>query len=325
MKKCTIGGQAVMEGVMMKSPEGYGLAVRKEDGTIVREYHKNKKVRAKGSFATWPVVRGVAIFIDALVTGVRLTMRSAELLGEDITEEPSRFEKWLAEKLGKSVFDIAMVIAVVLAIGLSVGLFVILPSFLASLFPLKGLLYSLAEGLVRLVIFLGYLLAISRLKAIRRVFAYHGAEHKTIACYENDEDLTPENAMKYTRLHPRCGTNFMFLVMAVAILFFACVPSLEMLGVEATRGLSMLYRIGTRLLFIPVVAGLSYEVLRAAAKGDNLFARIVRAPGLALQRLTTVEPDESMVEVAIVAFQLALDPPAEDSSQIPDSSDQTEE
>jgi len=310
MKKCTIGGQAVMEGVMMKSPEGYGLAVRKSDGSIVTEYHKNKKTRKKGSFATWPVVRGVFTFADALVSGIRITTRSAELLGEEFEEEPSRFEKWLAEKLGKSVMDIALVIAVILAIGLSVLLFFVLPSTIVHFFGLDGgLLKSLAEGVVRLVIFLGYLLAISRLKTIRRVFAYHGAEHKTIACYEAEDELTPENAMKYTRLHPRCGTNFMFLVMAISILFFACVPGPEVFGLAATGGFDLLYRIGTRLLLIPLVAGLSYEVLRGAAASDNVFSRIVRAPGLALQRLTTVEPDAEMCEVAIAAFALALGPP----------------
>ena len=315
MKKTNIGGQAVMEGVMMKSPEGYGLAVRKEDGTIVKEYHKSKKVRKKGSFPTWPVVRGVVAFFDSMVGGIRVTTRSAELLGEEFEEEPSKFEIWMAKKLGKSVMDIALGVAVVLALGLSIVLFVLLPSFVVGLFSkwLNGdFVVSLVEGVVRLTIFLLYLLIISRLKSIRRVFAYHGAEHKTIACYEADEELTVENAMRKTRLHPRCGTNYMFLVMAISILFFACIP-VEGLFPGVSEKLMFLPRMASRLVLIPVVAGLSFEVLRGAAKSDNLLCRIVRAPGLALQRLTTVEPEPDMVEVAIVAFEMALNPPDPDA------------
>lgn len=296
--RTAIGGQAVLEGVMMKSPEYTALAVRTSDGNIVTELKANKPAPPKGSFRTWPVVRGVFAFVDSLVEGMKITTRSAELAGEDFSaEEPSKFEKWLADKLGKSVMDIAIVIAVICAIGLSLGLFVLLPSFLVGLLPLKNVfLISLCEGFLRLFIFLCYLFAISRIKDIKRVFMYHGAEHKTIACYEAELELTPENAASCTRFHPRCGTNYMFLVMAIAILFFACIP------VQGT-----LLRIATRLAFIPVVAGISYEVLKAAAKSDNTICRIVRAPGLALQKLTTIEPDASMLEVAIVAFKLAKD------------------
>lgn len=303
MKRCAVGGQAVMEGVMMKNPEnGTALAVRRSDGTIATEYYQNKKKYKKGTFPTWPVVRGVYAFVEALTGGLKITTRSAELLGEDLTEEPTRFEKWLSEKLGKSASDMAMTVAVVLAAALAVGLFVILPSLAVSFLKIEStFLVSLLEGVVRLLIFLGYLLAISRIKDIRRVFMYHGAEHKTIACYEAEGDMTPENILKYTRLHPRCGTNYLFLVMMVSILFFACIP---------VR--SFLPRVLTRLLFIPVVAGLGYEVLKAAAASDSWLARAVRAPGLALQHITTAEPTADMVEVALAAFNLAMDPPEHD-------------
>ena len=302
MKRCTVGGQAVMEGVMMKNPEnGTALAVRQSDGTIVTEYYQSKNRHRKGTFPTWPVVRGVYAFVEALSGGMKITTRSAELLGEDM-EEPTKFEKWLSKKLGKSAGDLAMTVAVILAAALAVGLFVILPSLAVSFFHIEsGFLVSLLEGAARLLIFLGYLLGISRIKDIHRVFMYHGAEHKTIACYEAEGEMTPENILKYTRLHPRCGTNYLFLVMMVSILFFACIP------VRA-----FLPRVLTRLLFIPLVAGLAYEVLKAAAASDGWLARAVRAPGLALQHITTAEPTADMVEVALAAFNLAMDPPDHD-------------
>jgi uncharacterized protein YqhQ len=177
-----------------------------------------------------------------------------------------------------------------------------LPSLAVSFFKIEsGFLVSLLEGVVRLLVFIGYLLAVSRIKDIHRVFMYHGAEHKTIACYEAEGDMTPENILRYTRFHPRCGTNYLFLVMMVSILFFACIP------VRA-----FLPRVLTRLLFIPLVAGLAYEVLKAAAASDGWLARAVRAPGLALQHITTAEPTADMVEVALAAFNLAMDPPDHD-------------
>jgi len=299
---CTIGGQAVMEGIMMKAPTGIALAVRRADGEIATEYTPQENPVKKGTFKSWPIVRGVFVFVDSLVTGMRTITRSAELYGEEIQEEPSKFEKWLSKKTGKTVDKVVVDLAVVLAIVLSVGLFFLLPTFLSGLL-LRGytgatIWKSLVEGVVRLVIFLGYLIFVGALKETKRLFMYHGAEHKTIACYEHGAELTPENAMKYSRLHPRCGTNYLFLVMAVSILFFA------MVGFNANFFLRLL----SRLIFLPVVAGLSYEVLRFGGKSESLLARIVRAPGMALQHITTREPDEGMLEVAIAAFKLALDP-----------------
>ena len=302
MKRCSVGGQAVMEGVMMRTPTGgIALAVRRSDGSIVTEYTRSPTKARKGTFLGFPIVRGVVAFVESLATGMQMMTRSAELFGEEInSEKPSKFEEWLAKKTGKSVMDIAMVVAVVLAVVLALGLFVLLPSLTTQLIPWKEstptIWKSLTEGFVRLLIFLGYISAISLMKDIRRVYMYHGAEHKTIACYEHEDEMTVENAKKYTRLHPRCGTNYLFLVMAISILFFALLPYSE----------NFFLRFLTRLVFIPLVAGISYEVLKLAAASDQLWARIIRAPGLGLQYLTTREPDKEMLEVALAAFHLAI-------------------
>ena len=304
MKRCAVGGQAVLEGVMMKTPAGgVALAVRRNDGSIVREFRHEASKARKGTFLGLPVVRGVVAFVESLAGGMRVTMRSAELYGEEAVEEPTKFERWLSQKLGKSAMDMAMIVAVVLAIALAVGLFVFLPSLAVQLIPWGGatptIWKSLAEGAVRLIIFLLYITCIGFMKDIGRLYMYHGAEHKVIACYEHEAEMTPESAMRYTRLHPRCGTNYLFLVMAISILFFALLPYSE----------NLLVRLLTRLIFLPLVAGISYEVLKAAAASDGWLARAVRAPGLALQYLTTREPEAEMLEVALAAFQLAMNPP----------------
>ncbi len=292
-----------MEGVMMKSPTGVAMAVRRADGTIATSYDNWTTRAKKGTFLGLPIIRGVVTFIESLSTGMTTLTESAKLAGEDIDEEPTRFEKWLSEKLGKSVESVVVGIAVLLAVVLSVGLFFLLPLGISSLIfgglaDVAGVWKSLTEGLIRLIIFIGYIMLCASIKDVKRTFMYHGAEHKTIACYEAEEELTPDNAMKHSRFHPRCGTNYLFLVMAVSILFFAAI------GWNASFALRLVMRIA----FLPIVAGLSYEVLRFAAKYDNAFTRIIRAPGMALQRITTKEPTEDMLEVAITAFNLALDP-----------------
>lgn len=292
-----------MEGVMMKSPTGIAMAVRKGDGSIETSYQAWTTKAKKNTFYGLPIVRGVVTFIESLTTGMQTLSDSAKLAGEEIEEEPSKFELWLSKKLGKSVESVVIALAVVLAVALSIGLFMLLPLGIGTLIfagagEVAGIWKCLTEGVVRLMIFLGYILLCSKIKDVSRTFMYHGAEHKTIACYEAEEELTVENAKKHTRLHPRCGTNYLFLVMAVSVLFFAVV------GWNA----NFLVRFALRILFLPLVAGLSYEVLRWAAKHENVFTRIVRAPGMALQRLTTKEPDDAMLEVAIAAFNLALEP-----------------
>lgn len=299
---CSVGGQAVMEGVMMKSPKGIALSVRTAEGEIVTEYKAFETKAQKGTFWGLPVVRGCVSFVEALMTGMQTLTRSTELIGDEaFDEEPTKFELWLSRVLGKSVEKVIIGIAVVLAVIMAVGLFFVLPllggSLLFKLFPgVPEGLRALTEGLIRLLIFLGYIVAVSNVKDIKRLFMYHGAEHKTIACYEAEVPVTAENAMGYPRLHPRCGTNYLFLVMAVSIVFFALVGWSE----------NFLIRLGTRLLFLPVVAGLSYEVLRFAAKYDNALTRVIRAPGMALQKLTTRDPSPDMIEVAIASFHRAM-------------------
>lgn len=320
VRRCSVGGQAVMEGVMMRSDVGIAMAVRKPDGSIAKSYKKFVSKAQKGTFWGLPVVRGVVAFIESLKTGMDTTSKSAELLGDGFEEEPSKFEKWVAEKLHIDVMDAVMGVAIILGVALAIGLFMFLPQLIASLIFGKAaegaadnhyVWRSLVEGGVRLVIYVGYLFLISLIKDIRRLFMYHGAEHKTIACYEAGvEELTPENAMKYKRLHPRCGTNYLFLVMAVSIIVLTLVDiAMHALGFPPegmNKALSFVIRFGVRIVCLPLIAGISYEVLRAAAKTDNWFTKAVRAPGMALQLITTREPDPDMLEVAICSFYLAM-------------------
>lgn len=322
MKKTDIGGQAVIEGVMMRSEKGTALVVRRSDGSLAKEFHHQRTRYKKGSFPTWPIVRGVYAFFKALSDGMSITTRAAELLGEEEAEEPSKFEKWLAKRFNKSAMDVMKWIAIFLAAVLAIGLFFLLPIGVISLLELifgkmSPVWSAVVQGLVRLVIFLLYIFGISKIKDIKRVFMYHGAEHKTIACYEAELPMTPENAAKCTRLHPRCGTNYLFLTMAVSIVVTTVVSALCTLipgftvWHDASKLNSFLFRLARIVLILPI-AGISYEVLKAAAKRDNLICRIARAPGLALQHLTTKEPTEDMLEVAIASFELALHPPKGD-------------
>lgn len=314
-KNCTnIGGQAVLEGVMMRGKTAEAVAVRDPYGKIQVESKRlpeNKSIAYK-----IPVVRGVLSFINSLIGGSQLIMRSGEVYGEEVESEPSKADLWLQKHLKIDSIKLATYIGLVLGLALAVGLFIIVPTLiknyvfgLIDMSPLgvwANFVENLALGLLRILIFLGYLLSVSSMKEIKRLFAYHGAEHKTIACYEAGEELTPENVKKHTRIHDRCGTNFMFIVMMVSILFFAIFFSL----VEAISGWKpekQIYEILIRLAALPLIAGLSYEALKLFAKFDNIFARIFKAPGRAMQYITTKEPDESMIEVAIVAFKTVLE------------------
>ena len=297
------GGETIES--LALAPGGIAMAVRDAKGRIILDYKEYQTKAQKGTFYGLPIVRGVVAFVESLTIGMNTLTRSAELIGDPIDEEPTKFEKWLSEKLGKSVEKVVMGLAVILAVALSVGLFFLLPQFISSLIFRGSAATSatkcLVEGLVRLCIFIGYILFCASVKDIKRVFMYHGAEHKTIACYEADDPLTPENAMKHSRLHPRCGTNYLFLVMAVSIVFFAVVGWNE----------SLWLRLLSRIVFLPLVAGLSYEVLKLAAKYENIFTKIIRAPGMALQYITTKEPTADMLEVAIASFNLAMSEPKE--------------
>jgi uncharacterized protein YqhQ len=298
-KYSRIGGQAVLEGVMMRSPERMAIAVRTVNGSIALE---KKELLKPGQKKPWyrktPFVRGVVSFVDMLTVGIESLNTSAALMG--VEEEPGKFEEWVSKKTGKSAMDIATGFALVLGIALAVGLFFILPQvvagFLTNLVN-NAFLMNLIEGGFRLLIFVLYLWAVSLAPDIKRFFAYHGAEHKVVNCYESGEMLTPENAQKHTTRHPRCGTSFLLVVMVMSVLVFA---------LTGWSG-PWYVRLPVRLALLPVVAAASFETLMLLAKWNNGFVRALRAPGMALQAMTTRDPDDKMVEVAIAAFAACLD------------------
>lgn len=305
--KTSIGGQAVLEGVMMRGERSMATAVRDADGVIRLETKRLKPNSEKPLIARLPLVRGAINFFSSLVVGTQTLMRSASVYGE---EEPTRFEKWLSEKMKINVYDAITFLGVAIGLALSVGLFIVLPQFLTGLLSgfLKidssSLAYNLIEGGLRTCVFVFYILLTSLLKDIRRTYMYHGAEHKTITCYERGMDLTVENVKKCPRVHDRCGTTFMFLVMIISILVFAAANAfLSGRGFTVTGVLRVLVKIA----LLPVVAGISYEVLRLLAKSDFFLLYIFKAPGLLLQLLTTKEPDDGMIEVAITSFNAALE------------------
>ena len=311
--KTMIGGQALIEGIMMRGPEKDAIVVRTKDGLKLEV--KPRKIHKKGSFATWPLIRGAVSFFDSQVTGVKALMQSADLAPEEMQEEPSKFDKWLEEKLGNEKFQkVVLGIAVALGLGMSIALFFLLPMIVGSFFDRwieSALLLNLVEGLIRMVIFGGYMLLVSRMSEMRRVFSYHGAEHKTIRCYEAGLPLTVENVRKMTRLHPRCGTSFLLVVMLLSILVFsiassallAVVPALE--AMQGTVGYRIIM-IAFKLLLLPLVVAIAYEINRLVGRHDNWFTRILTAPGMWMQNFTTNEPDDSMIEVGIAAVEAVL-------------------
>ena len=306
-----IGGQALIEGIMMMGPDKKSIVVRKPDGELEIKTEERKLLKDRYPILGWPLIRGVASFILSLYTGVTALMYSAEFVPEDSEdhEEPSRFEVWLEKHLGsEKAAGIFTTLAVVLGICFSVVLFILLPTLISGgigwLIPAMPLwVRSVIEGVTRMVIFLGYLIACSHMKEIRRVISYHGAEHKSIACYEAGEELTPENAMRFRRFHPRCGTSFLFLAIIISIIVNAFV-----------RVDGLWLRTGIKLLLLPLVVGLTYEVIKFAGRHDNPVTRVLSAPGLALQRLTTQEPDEEILEVAIASLKAVLPKDGEDDT-----------
>ena len=311
--KTMIGGQALVEGIMMRGPKLDAIVVRGKDG--IRVETTERKIHPKGSFATWPLVRGVVNFFDAQVTGVKALMRSADLSPEGNQEEPSKLDKWLEKKLGNEKFQKTVVgFAVALGLGMSIVLFFLLPMIIGSLFDgiiESNVVRNLLEGLVRIIIFVAYMLLVSRMSEMKRVFSYHGAEHKTIRCYEAGLPLTVENVAKQTCKHPRCGTSFLLIVMILSILVFSIGSSVLL---EVYPGLSILentvvYKlimIIFKLLLLPVVVAVSYEINRLVGRYDNFFTRVLTAPGMWFQNFTTNEPDEGMIEVAITSLNAVL-------------------
>ena len=316
VRRTSIGGQAVLEGVMMKGNRSIATAVRTAGGDITVESKYIKSAKERNVFFRLPFIRGVVNLVTQLFQGTGIILRSAEVYGD--FAEPSKFDKWVADKFKINPMNVLMAFSVVLGIVLAVGLFVFLPNFLSGLIcdnvaaiagsPLKSLWYSLIEGGIMIAIFICYILLVTLMKDVRRVFMYHGAEHKVISCYEHGLELTVENAKKMRREHSRCGTTFLFFVVTVSILVFVLINfMLDRCGLlVGNKVLDALIKLGFKLLFLPVVAGVSYELLKLLAKSDCLLVRILRAPGMALQKLTTKEPTDDMLEVSLTAFKTGM-------------------
>lgn len=316
--KTSVGGQALIEGIMMTGPKGTAMSVRLPDGTIDTEQKEFKHIRDKVKFLGWPLIRGIVNFIEQMIFGYKCLMESAEKSGfEDIDSEEenmSKLDKWLSDHMGPKLMNVLTTIASFLGIILAMFLFMFVPTKLTDLFNnlANGALVNfraLIEGVMRIIIFVAYIALVSLMKDIKRTFMYHGAEHKTIFCYENGLDLTVENVRKQLRFHPRCGTSFMFVILIISILISSiisvCFPHL--------RDVTAIWMV-VKILILPLVMGFGYEFIKYAGRHENLFVKIVSAPGLWMQRLTTKEPDDSMIEVAIEAFKAVItDNPDDDA------------
>lgn len=312
--KTSVGGQALIEGIMMQGPRGMATAVRKSTGEIVTEYHDVKRIKDEYKFLGWPVIRGMVNFIESMIIGYKCLMYSAEVSGmEDIEEEDmSKFEKWLSDKLGDKLMSVITGIASVLGIALAFLIFFYLPVLVfnkantalgGALTPWQGTI----ESVMKILIFVLYMLAVSNMSDIKRMFRYHGAEHKTIACYEAGDELTVENVKKHTRFHPRCGTSFIFIMLIFSIVVSTLLSKLFP-SIAQVRVLWMLLK----LAFIPLIMGIGYEFIKYAGKHDNIIVKILSAPGLWMQRISTKEPDDEIIEVGIAAIKAVITENPED-------------
>ena len=327
-KKCkwtSIGGQALIEGIMMKGPEKTAMAVRHvATGDILTE---ETPASPKKWYNKAPFIRGTANFVSQLAEGYKYISRSAELSGmadEEEGEELTKFEKWLNDKFGDKLMEAVMVVAMVLGIALAVALFVFLPTWIFTgiqfLFGETDIsaFQALIEGILKIIIVVAYMGGVAISKDIRRTYEYHGAEHKTIACYEAKLPLTVENVMKQRRFHPRCGTSFIFLVLLISIFVYMVFPITNAFFIETfavSETMAIILRASCKILLLPVIVGISYEIIRIAGRYDNIATRIISAPGLWLQRLTTKEPNKEQIEVAIAAMKLVIPKNGEDCSE----------
>ena len=301
MKSSGIGGQAVMEGIMMRNGSEYSVAVRKENGEIEVKKETYKGVGSKCKLFRLPFIRGIFSFVDSLVLGMKSLNYSASLFMEDgeEEEEPGRFEKWLQKKFGDKAKKVIMDLTMVISIILAMGIFMVFPTWVSTLMkPLlgNGIWMALFEGVLRIAIFIAYVGLISLMPDIKRTYMYHGAEHKCINCIEHGLPLTVENVMKSSKEHKRCGTSFLLIVMVISILFFLVI-----------RPETLWLRLVSRILLIPVIAGVSFEFLRLAGNSDNPVVNLLSKPGMAIQKMTTSEPDDGMIEVAIQAVEAVFD------------------
>lgn len=304
----SVGGQALMEGIMMNGPEGKAMALRLPDGSISVEKKTFTSIKDKNKFFGIPMVRGIVNFVEALIFGYKCLMESAEKTGMDVEEEEnmSKLDRWISDHFGEKMMKVIGAISMVLGFALAFALFVWMPSFLFdAINKLAGeritMLRTIFEGLLRIIIFVIYMFAVSKMKEIKRVYMYHGAEHKSIFCYESGEEMTVKNVRKQSRFHPRCGTSFIFVMIILSIL----VSSVVALAFPSLTQIRPVW-ICVKLLIMPIVMGLGYEFIRYAGKHDNLFVKILSAPGLWMQRITTAEPDDSMIEVGIAAINAVI-------------------
>jgi uncharacterized protein YqhQ len=301
--KTTIGGQALIEGIMMRGPNDISIAIRKPNNDIELKVDKLNPIKNKYKFLGWPIIRGVVSLVESLSIGTKALMYSAEFYEEE--EAESDKETFTQRVFKDKAQDVEMTLSVIISVVLAVGIFMILPSFITNFAKSKienHILLNLVEGLIRIIIFFIYVIAISKMEDIKRVFEYHGAEHKTIHCYENEEELTVENVKKYSILHPRCGTSFLFMVMIISVIvlsFFGWPNPLK--------------RVLIRVLMFPVIAGISYEVNRFIGRSNSSFCYYISLPGLMVQKIATVrEPDDGQIEVAIKALEAVIPQNRED-------------
>ncbi len=295
--KTSIGGQALIEGVMMRGPEKCTMAIRTTSGEIVTEDVTVASLKNKKWYQKCPVVRGVFAFAESMLSGYKCLMRSTELSGfTDTPEAESKFDKWLEEKIGDKLTAVISVLSIIFALIISVLLFMILPTGIVKLvnlaLPLGNFLNTVLESVVKVMIFVSYLALTSLMPDLKRVYMYHGAEHKTIFCYEKGFPLTVENVRPMKRFHPRCGTSFLIISILVSIFVMCLIPTWN-----------LFYRVGVKVLTLPLTIGIAYEFIKLAGRYDNIFTRIISAPGVLLQHITTKEPEDSMIECAITALE----------------------
>ncbi len=303
----SIGGQALIEGIMMRGPKQTAVSVRMPDQTVSTEYMETQQLKDKHKWLGWPFIRGVVTFVESLSVGYKALSLSADKSGEDGEEELSKFDQWLQKTFGDNLMNAVMTVSSILGILLAIGLFFFLPTWIFNLFrdhvAGRGIepWRSVLEGVMRILIFIGYIFLCSLMPDVRRVFQYHGAEHKTIFCYENQEELTVENVRRHSRFHPRCGTSFMVIMLLLGIIIGFFIP----FGNPFVRTF-------VKLLCIPVIVGIGYELIRICGRHDNLATRIISAPGMWMQRLSTKEPADDMIEVAIASINAVIPENGED-------------
>lgn len=324
MRPSGIGGQAVLEGIMMKNKEKYSVAVRKPDGQIEVRTKVYRSIAGDSKWAKLPLIRGVVNFIDSLVLGMESLSYSASFYDDEEEQEPGKFEKLLVKLFGEKAEKVVMGCTVAFSVIMAVAIFMVLPYYISSIFRnfiVSNTLLAVLEGVIRLGLFTLYVVLISCMKDIKRTYMYHGAEHKCINCIERGRELNVKNVRKSSRYHARCGTSFLFIVMVISIVFFIFI-----------RVDSPILRVVFRILLVPVIAGVSYEFIRLAGRSDNPLMKVLSLPGKAMQKLTTREPDDDMIEVAIAAVEAVFDWKAflgypveeEQNVEIPDLDSDTE-